>query len=172
MDMKIYTRTGDAGETSLYSGERVMKCCPRVDVYGEADELQASLGLARAFATQPETGRMLYGLQQTLVSAMAELATVGGAKRIGVEDVEGLEQEIDEITQKVSSGFSFLIPGENPCSAALHVARTVARRCERALILFSEDEEVSPEMLAFFNRISDLCYILARYEDECQDDTV
>lgn len=164
--MKIYTRTGDKGETSLYSGERVLKCCPRVDAYGGVDELQASLGMARAFAQHPTTGRILYGLQQTLVSAMAELATLGGGKRICSEDVEGLEQEIDAISQKVPSGFSFLIPGENPCSAALHVARTVARRCERTLILFSETEKVSDEMLAFFNRVSDLCYILARYEDE------
>lgn len=163
---KVYTRTGDAGQTSLYSGERVAKCCPRVDAYGEADELQAALGLARALSKNPDTKDALKELEETLVTAMAELATIGGDARITWDHVEHLENQIDAFQAKAPQEFRFVVPGDQPGSAALHLARTVARRCERALLLFAENDEVSKDILAFFNRISDLCYVLARYEDE------
>lgn len=167
---KVYTRTGDGGETSLYSGERVPKCCSRIDAYGTVDELQASLGLARALVRHEDIGEVLYELQRTLVPAMAELATVSGEPRIGAEDVEVLEQAIDFYSERIPSGFSFLVPGESAGSAALHVARTVARRCERAILECDEESLASPATLAFFNRISDLCYVLARYEDEAKEE--
>lgn len=166
---RIYTRTGDTGETSLYSGERVPKSCSRIEAYGTVDELQASLGLARALVERDEVAEALYELQRMLVPAMAELATVDGEARIHAEDVEAVERDIDRFFADIPSGFSFLVPGESAGSAALHVARTVARRCERALLTCADQEQISPCLLAFFNRLSDLCYVLARYEDEAKE---
>ncbi len=167
---KVYTRTGDQGETSLYSGERVPKCCPRIDAYGTVDELQASLGLARAFVSHESVGEVLYELQRSLVHAMAEMATLGGEARIRAEEVEGLEQTIDKFSALIPSGFSFQVPGESAGSAALHVARTVARRCERVILASIDEGLATSATLAFFNRISDLCYVLARYEDEAKEE--
>ncbi len=167
---KVYTKTGDTGETSLYSGERVSKCCARVEAYGTVDELQASLGLARAFVVHADVKLVIRALQETLVRAMAELATVGGEPRILEGDVKELEQTIDRFAARLPSAASFRIPGDSAGSAALHVARTVARRCERAILLSVEQDQVvvTPALLAFFNRVSDLCYMLARFEDEAE----
>lgn len=167
---RVYTKTGDAGETSLYSGERVSKCCARVDAYGTVDELQASLGMARALAVHADVKLAIRELQETLVRAMAELATVGGNPHIIEEDVEGIERTIDRFASCLSAVASFQIPGDSAGSAALHVARTVARRSERAVLLSVERDQVpaSPALLKFFNRVSDLCYVLARFEDEAE----
>lgn len=164
----IATKTGDGGETSLYSGERVSKCCARVDAYGTVDELQASLGLARSLVTHEEVAGELYRLQRMLVQAMAELATIGGEPRILVADVEELECAIDRFGADLSSEFVFQVPGDSAGSAALHVARTVARRSERVILSCVEQGHIriTPDLATFFNRLSDLCYLLARYEDE------
>lgn len=167
---RVYTKTGDAGETSLYSGERVSKCCARVDAYGTVDELQASLGLARALAAHADARLAIRELQETLVRAMAELATVDGEPRVLDEDVKVLERTIDRFDACLPAVTSFQIPGDSAGSAALHVARTVARRCERAVLLSAERDQVAvtPALFAFFNRVSDLCYVLARFEDEAE----
>lgn len=165
---KVYTGTGDAGQTSLYSGERVAKCCARVSACGTADELQASLGLARALVAHADVAEALREVQLLLVDAMAELATVGGRPRIGAKDVGALERAVDCYAERIAPQFSFQVPGDAAGSAALHVARTVARRCEREVAACIEqgDDLGNPLLLAFFNRVSDLCYVLARFEDE------
>lgn len=167
---KVYTKTGDAGETSLCSGERVSKCCARVDAYGTVDELQASLGLARALARHADVKLAIRELQETLVRAMTELATVDGEPRILEGDVEDVERTIDRFASRLPAVTSFQIPGDSAGSAALHVARTVARRCERVVLLSAERDRVavSPALFKFFNRVSDACYVLARFEDEVE----
>lgn len=169
---KIYTKKGDEGKTSLYSGERVSKSSLRVDLGGTIDELQAFLGLARATTRHTESAATLYHLECKLMHAMTELAVSAGEAYIFAEDVVALEQAIDTYSTELQGKFSFAVPGESPGSATLHVARTVARRCERRLVSLVEEEDgagagaVSPTLLAFFNRISDLCYTLALYEDQ------
>ena len=164
--MKLYTRAGDKGKTSLYSGERVSKSCTRVDAYGTIDELQASLGFARALAIHDRVTETLYSLQCSLVQVMTEIATADARQKILPEDVLEIEHFIDSYFSELPLGISFQIPGESAGSAALHVARTIARRAERILVSLAENENVNPHLLAYCNRISDLCFILARYEDE------
>lgn len=165
----ICTKTGDAGETSLYSGERVPKTDARIAAVGSADELQAALGLARAFVVRAEVVEALYRLQCELVDAMAELA--GGEPRIGTGHAARLEAQIDRFEALLPGGFEFDVPGAAPGSAALHVARTVARRCEREVCGLAPAGGATPAMLAYFNRISDLCYVLARCEREGERET-
>lgn len=157
-NMHVYTRRGDGGETSLYSGERVSKANLRVEAYGTADELQSWLGLARTSVTDVEISTILYTVESQLIHAMAELATIGGEPRITVEHVAYLEENIDRYTPEK---FSFRVPGDTVASAQLHVARTVARRCERVVQRLANQESLSETLMAFLNRISDLCYVLA-----------
>lgn len=162
---KVYTRGGDGGETSLCSGERVSKRCARIEACGAVDELQAALGLARALARREDAKEALLGLQRALAEAMAELATAGGTPRIGEGDVEAMERAIDAFSADAPAAFSFQIPGDSAGSAALHVARTVARRAERAVLAGIDEGWATAALRAFFNRVSDLCYALARCED-------
>lgn len=167
--VKFYTRTGDAGMTSLYSGERVAKECLRIEAYGSVDELQAQLGMARALCDREEVSATLLLVEEKLVQLMAELATVDGDPRILGEDIEQIEQQIDAYTDRLPSGFKWSMPGDSPLSAALHLARTVARRCEREAYRMATSERVRDEVLVYLNRISDLCYALVRFVDEVQD---
>ena len=156
--MSIYTKTGDKGVTSLYSGERVSKSSERVEAYGDADELQASLGFARSLVDDAQADDDLLRIEELLVDAMAELATLEGDSRITDADVAWIEGRIDVYSP---DKFSFKQPGADQVSAALHVARTVARRCERRVIVLDSASPLSDNLLAFFNRISDFCYALA-----------
>jgi cob(I)alamin adenosyltransferase len=165
--MKIYTRTGDTGETSLFGGTRVGKDDPRVRAYGEVDEVNASLGLARASAADPEIDAELVRLQRDLFALGAQLAdpgsTVGdrSAKaRLGDEDVARLEQLIDRLEAGLPPLRNFILAGGTPCGAALHVARAVCRRAERAVVAL--DPAVDPVLLRYINRLSDLLFVLAR----------
>lgn len=165
---RVYTRTGDAGETSLYSGERVAKCCDRVECYGSIDELQAALGMARALCADERVCDTVRTVERMLVNVMAELATVDGDPRILPEDVSAIEAQIDAYEAFLPKGFTWRVPGDRRDSAALHVARTVARRCERALLrcMKTEGVAVGDELRVYLNRVSDLCYVCACYLDE------
>lgn len=163
---KFYTKTGDAGETSLYSGERVAKHCKRIDAYGVIDELQAFLGMARSLAPAPEIAQDLFDVESKLMDVMAELATIDGDGRVTDDDVAVIERRIDFYTDALPEGFKWSVPGDSQASASLHVARTVARRGERMACGLNADEGVSSELLQYINRISDLCYAMARYVDE------
>ena len=164
--MSVYTKTGDAGETSLYTGERVKKTSLRVAVYGTIDEADAALGLARAFAQKKEVKEKLFALQQKLSLLMADLASLGREPNIREADVAALEHEMDEIEAALPPLTHFLIPGDTPGGAALDHARTVLRRAERLFLRLAETEPTHASNQRYLNRLSDYCFLLMRLEEE------
>ncbi|MDR3563870.1 MAG: cob(I)yrinic acid a,c-diamide adenosyltransferase [Negativicutes bacterium] len=168
--MKIYTKSGDKGTTSLYTGERVDKDSPRVEAYGTIDELDSALGLARAFCRNKEVGSAVYDVQKQLARVMAAVASSGDTNSlVTAEDVRGIELVIDKFDSRLAPLTHFLIPGDNPASAALDLARTVARRAERQLWHLGRQEPVNEQVLMLLNRLSDLCFMLSRAENELQE---
>ena len=165
--MKIYTRTGDAGETSLFGGTRVGKDDPRVAAYGDVDELNAHLGVARAYAPDAEIDAELVRLQRDLFALGAQLAdpTAQVASRASKvvltdADIKRLEQIIDRLEAELPPLKNFILAGGSPCGAALHVARAVCRRAERSMVALAPP--VDPLLLTYINRLSDLLFVLAR----------
>lgn len=166
--MKIYTRTGDAGETGLFDGTRVSKADPRVEAYGEIDELNAALGLARASGVDAEVGAILEALQRDLHAVAARLADP--ARRIAprVEKasvtsdlVASLEAHIDRFEAELPPLRRFVLAGGCQAAAVLHLARTICRRAERRIVGLGP-EAADAEILAYVNRLSDLLFVLAR----------
>ena len=164
--MKIYTKTGDAGETGLFDGTRVPKSDVRVATYGDVDELNACLGLARAVCGDAQLGGMLERMQRDLFALGATLADP--AHRIAdrvtkaavtPEDVAQLEAWIDTLEAELTPLRRFILPGGTQAAAALHMARTVCRRAERAMVALGGLE---PDLLAYINRVSDLLFVMAR----------
>lgn len=165
--MKLYTKTGDRGETSLYTGERVAKDSIRVEAYGTIDEFDAALGLARALCQNKDVGAAIYEVQKLLSGAMAAVAsTPGQTPGLAADTVQVVETMIDTFDARLAPLTHFLIPGGLPGAAALDVARTVARRAERQLWRLSRQESVDEQVLILVNRLSDLCFALARAENE------
>jgi cob(I)alamin adenosyltransferase len=163
--MKIYTRTGDGGDTSLFDGQRVRKHDPRPDAYGTIDELNAVIGLAAAHCRHPSLVGQLESIQSQLLELGAELANPGaGPKRITPEMVAGLERMIDRADEELPPLTGFILPGGSPTAAALHQARTVCRRAERKLTRLRELGQQPPGDLAmaYVNRLSDTLFTLAR----------
>lgn len=167
--MKLYTRAGDAGETGLGDGSRVAKDHPRVAAYGEVDELSAVLGLVRAQAPGPALDAALAEIQRDLFALGAQLADprakVGEQKqkaRVGAGQVERLEREIDARQSALPPLTAFILPGGTPTGALLHLARTVCRRAERAVVTLARGEPVDPVAGIYLNRLSDLLFVLAR----------
>ena len=165
--MKIYTKTGDAGQTSLAGGTRVAKDDPRVAAYGDVDELNAHLGLARAYVPDVEIDGELARLQRDLFALGAQLAdpTAQVASRVSKAvmseaDIERLEHIIDTREATLPPLKKFILAGGSPCGAALHVARAVCRRAERSMVAL--DPPVDPLLLKYINRLSDLLFVLAR----------
>jgi cob(I)alamin adenosyltransferase len=165
--VKIYTRTGDGGETSLFDGTRVMKNAPRVDAYGEVDELNACLGLARASCTDTEIDAELVRFQQDLFALGAQLADPGEklAARVtkavlGDADVSRLEALIDRYEAELPPLRRFILAGGSPAGAVLHMARAVCRRAERRMV--GLEPAVEPVLLQYINRLSDVLFVLAR----------
>jgi cob(I)alamin adenosyltransferase len=175
---KIYTRTGDAGATSLGTGERVAKHAPRIAAYGSVDEANAMIGVARLHLgdTHPDVDAMLGRIQNDLFDLGADLcapertAAPGGRERLRVSEaqVKRLEDEIDQMNARLLPLRSFVLPGGTPAAAALHVARTVCRRAERAMVALADDpnEPVSPPALKYINRLSDLLFVASRYVND------
>ena len=164
--MKIYTRTGDSGETSLFDGTRVPKSEARVSTYGEVDELNAFLGLARAATADAQLAAMLESIQRDLFALGSRLADpshkIAGRVTKAVltpEDIARLEGWIDTLESELPPLRRFILPGGAAAGAALHVARTVCRRAERAMVALGELE---PELLVYVNRLSDLLFVMAR----------
>ena len=166
--MKIYTRTGDRGETGLFDGTRVSKADPRVAAYGDVDELNAWLGLARASMADAQLTTMVERVQRDLFALGARLADP--AHRIAdrvtkasvtAEDSARLEQWIDELESELPPLRRFILAGGSPAGAALHVARTVCRRAERAIVSLGDDA-VDRDVLVYVNRLSDFLFVLAR----------
>lgn len=170
--MKIYTKTGDAGETGLYGGERVKKFSQRVETYGTVDEANSSIGLARAHMADNEKlveiDGVLAQVQNALFDVGADLATMTGSKyeknvsRIDPQDVESLEHLIDQFQVECPEFTNFIHPGGTPAAAALHMARTVTRRAEREVLHLETLEEANHEVARYLNRLSDFLFILAR----------
>ncbi|MCB0863645.1 MAG: cob(I)yrinic acid a,c-diamide adenosyltransferase [Solirubrobacterales bacterium] len=174
--VKIYTKKGDDGTTGLWYGGRVEKSGLRTDAYGTLDEACSALGVARALCddSQAELAADILALQNELFVAGAELATApeaaarlqDGISRITAEMVDALDPEIDKYMDRVNLPPKFVIPGGNPLSAQLDVARTIVRRAERATVRIQlAGELASTEILRFLNRASDLVFSMARYAD-------
>ncbi|MFZ5916374.1 MAG: cob(I)yrinic acid a,c-diamide adenosyltransferase [Chloroflexota bacterium] len=168
---RMYTGKGDDGYTSLLGAERVAKYDPRPEAYGAVDEAQAVLGLARAAAQAPHTQQVLLDVQRDLYHVMAELAaaTPKAAQRVAGlprDRTRWLERTIDALDRDLPPLRGFVVPGDSPASAALHLARTVVRRAERAVArLAHQDERSDTELMAYLNRLSSLLFVLARWED-------
>jgi cob(I)alamin adenosyltransferase len=166
--VKIYTKTGDRGETGLFGGPRVRKDDPRVEAYGDVDELNASVGAVRAVVEDPEIELQLAKIQEELFCVGAELATPHGAKaRSAIPPVEGawavrLEGAIDAWTQELPALSRFVLPGGTRAAAALHLARTICRRAERSAVALAAEAEVEPAVLVYLNRLSDFLFVAAR----------
>ena len=163
---KVYTRTGDRGKTSLYTGERVSKDSLRVEAYGSVDEADSVLGQARAFAVHENVKSTIYKLQKDLWMLMADVASVGNEPNIKPEDITELERLIDSYTESLQPLDHFLVPGETKSESFLNAARSVVRRAERAMWRLNESEPVNEVDIRYLNRLSDLCFTLGRYESE------
>lgn len=163
--MHVYTKTGDAGETSLYTGERVNKASLRVEVYGTIDEADSVFGMARAFAKKAEVREAILGIQKKLPSLMADIASEGKAPLIKEADVTALEQAMDEIEAKLPKLTAFLIPGSTPGGAALDHARTVVRRAERSFCRLAAEAVLHDTDRRYLNRLSDYAFLLMRLEE-------
>lgn len=164
--MKIYTKTGDAGETGLFGGPRVRKDHARIDAFGTVDELNSHLGVVRACPGSGDLDELLRRVQCDLFELGAQLATPGdGAERITQSDVAGLEAAIDRHEESLPPLSSFVLPAGTPLSAALHVARTVCRRAERRVVKLGAmpDMHIPVNAVEYLNRLGDLLFVLARY---------
>ncbi|MDG6907482.1 MAG: cob(I)yrinic acid a,c-diamide adenosyltransferase [Nitrososphaerota archaeon] len=176
--MKIYTKTGDKGETGLYGGKRLRKDNIRVVAYGDVDETNAAIGIARSYIQEGSSGsrEVLNFIDSTLEAVQNKLFALG-AVLAGSEDqnfaikdtdIEYLEKCIDHIDELVPPIKAFILPFGTDLSARLHLARTVARRAERNIVALSAAEQVSPNILAYANRLSDFLFTLARFANKAQ----
>ena len=166
--MKIYTKTGDQGDTGLFGGGRVRKDAPRIEAYGTVDELNALLGVVRAAGLPADVDGTVGAIQGDLFAIGAELATTEpdqhGTSLVGATDIERLETAIDSFEADLPPLTHFILPGGTPAAAQLHFARTVCRRAERCLVGLMDggDEVISTDILIYLNRLSDLLFVLAR----------
>ncbi|NOZ40332.1 MAG: cob(I)yrinic acid a,c-diamide adenosyltransferase [Planctomycetes bacterium] len=164
--MKIYTRTGDQGSTSLFGNERVSKCDLRIGTYGTVDELNAVLGLARAEGLSSRCDEVVLRLQNQLFDLGAELATPDPGDRgtdfLQAKDIAEQEAIIDELEQGLAPLTAFILPGGTKAAATLHLARCVCRRAEREIVALAADSPLRNIVLEFVNRTSDLLFVLAR----------
>ena len=164
---RMYTRTGDKGETGLFSGERVPKNSLRVDAYGTADELSSWIGYARSVIEDDEVKSILERIQRDLFLLGAELATrpkESNAQKVQITQtmVKALEEEIDRLDAELPPLTTFLVPGGARGAAALQVARTIARRAERKTVALAQNEKLNPTLISYLSRLSSLLFVLAR----------
>jgi cob(I)alamin adenosyltransferase len=175
---RIYTKTGDQGETSLGDGTRVAKNHPRVVAYGSVDELNSVLGLLVANAPGTDESDLLRSVQNELFDVGADLCVPpaadekpGARLRVTAEQSQHLEKAIDRLNSGLSPLRSFVLPGGRPAAAWCHLARTVCRRAERDVVTLSQAESINPQIVIYLNRLSDLLFVLARvYNNNGQDD--
>ncbi len=168
--MSITTKTGDHGETSLLTGERVKKSGLRVDTYGTLDEVDSALGLARAFSDKDDVAERILQLQRKMPALMADFASCGKEPRITMEDVHELEDWCDDVESDLPEEHAFIIPGGSQSGAMLDLVRTTARRAERCACRLAEAEDVAASDLVYLNRLSDYCYLLMRLEEDIYED--
>lgn len=171
--MKIYTKTGDKGKTSLFGGERVSKDTQRIEAYGCVDELNSHIGVVRSLKPQVEIERILDRVQQELFILGTDLATPQTRPpkkidRIESRHIEQLEKDIDRLDSALDPLQQFILPGGSRVAAALHVARTVCRRAERRIVQLSKKGEIGTTPVVYINRLSDLLFVTARYANKLE----
>lgn len=164
--MKVYTKTGDAGTTSLVGGKRVPKDCARLESYGTIDELNSQVGLLLTYVAEQQDRECLIGIQNCLFVVGAQLATELESAHtlqstITADDVSALEKNIDRATEGLPKWRGFTLPGGCREAAEAHVCRTVCRRAERRILTLNSEEKVDPQLLKYINRLSDYFYVLA-----------
>ncbi|HKJ34395.1 MAG TPA: cob(I)yrinic acid a,c-diamide adenosyltransferase [Balneolales bacterium] len=169
--MKIYTKKGDTGETSLFGAGRVSKTSLRIQAYGTVDELNSCIGLARAHNLSDDGEAICQKLQNELFILGSDLATPNTGKatvtRIQTKNIKSLEDSIDRLEESLDPLTYFILPGGGKAGSLLHLARTICRRAERLAIACKESgEEISDEVIKYMNRLSDLLFVLARYENK------
>ncbi|WP_458415333.1 cob(I)yrinic acid a,c-diamide adenosyltransferase [Schinkia sp. CFF1] len=171
--MKIYTKTGDKGTTSLVYGERVSKTDPLVEAYGTCDEANSLIGLALSYIKKEdlpgkkEINEVFHRIQTSLFHVGAEISTPAGKEvkwKVSEKDISELELVMDQWDEKLPALQNFILPGGHPAGAALHVARTIVRRAERKAVAIGE---VNPLVLSYLNRLSDFLFVAARYINYC-----
>ncbi|MCT3764026.1 cob(I)yrinic acid a,c-diamide adenosyltransferase [Elizabethkingia anophelis] len=174
MTFKIYTKTGDKGETVLYGGTRVSKASARVEAYGTIDELNAFIGIAKSHIDDSDCLKQLAEIQYDLFTLGSEAATpidkvylANGKSRLPVtikeEDISKLEVWMDKMDESLEPLQFFILPGGGKAATFLHAARTICRRAERGMVFLNETEEVRPELIKYLNRLSDYLFVMARY---------
>ncbi len=169
--MKIYTKSGDKGKTSLLSGNRVSKNHARIEAYGSVDELSSFIGYLRAYKMDENSKAVLFEVQKVLFS-MASLLALDENKwnlkldNIKISDIKLLEQEIDAMNENLPKLTKFIIPGGSKIIGLTHVCRTVCRRCERLVVGLQENEEIDNNIVQYLNRLSDYFFVLARKFDK------
>ena len=166
--MKIYTRTGDHGQTSLFGGARVPKNDARIEAYGTIDELSSHLGIARTTMLPAEVDAILHQVQIDLFEVGAHLASPGTSRFPGVDTacIDKLEQAIDAMERELSPLTTFILPGGSSTAAHLHVARTVCRRAERRVVALRDESPATLSTIAYLNRLSDYLFVAARFANK------
>ena len=164
--MKVYTKTGDTGTTSLVGGKRVPKECARLESYGTVDELNAQVGLLLTYVTEQEDRDCLISIQNNLFVIGAQLATEADSPHqpscvVTLDDVTRLEQSIDRTAEGLPKWKGFTLPGGRREAAIAHICRTICRRAERRILALNAAEKVDPQLLAYINRLSDYFYVFA-----------
>ncbi len=165
--MKIYTKTGDKGTTSLIGGKRVAKYHPRIEAYGTVDELISNIGLLRDQNIDDETRHFLINIQDKLMNCASILAADCSDCKVQIpkilpDDIQTVEIEIDKMDSMLEPLQSFILPGGHPVVSLCHVCRTVCRRCERIVIKLSEETPVPENVVIYINRLSDFFFVLSR----------
>lgn len=171
--MKIYTKTGDKGETSLFGGKRVGKDNPRLEAYGTVDELNSLLGFCVSVSKSDEVRELLTYLQNRLFDTGADLATPLDflseritIPRISESHITAVEKAIDFFDAQLPALTGFILPGGSEAACRLHIARSVCRRAERCVVALQKGEQINQNIIIFLNRVSDLLFVLARYENK------
>ena len=171
--MKIYTKGGDKGETGLYGGERVSKDSLRIETYGTVDELNSFVGLTLSEVSDSEIKKLLKQIQNTLFVLGSDLSTPDNEKnkahqipRITRSNYEEIEREIDKFDARLDELRNFILPGGSKGAALLHICRTVCRRAERRVVSLKNKVNLNPDIIILLNRLSDLFFVLARYENK------
>ena len=164
--MSVYTKTGDKGQTSLYTGERVNKASRRVETYGTVDEANSALGAARSLSRKAAVREKIFVLQKLLPLLMADIASIDKPSLIRNEHVETLERDMDEMERSLPPLKEFIVPGDSPAGAFLDLARTIVRRAERCFLALTTEELTHETNRLFLNRLSDYCFLLERLETE------
>lgn len=180
--MKIYTKTGDKGETALYGGTRVSKASARVESYGTIDELNSFIGFAKTEIKDEKVLAQLRKIQFDLFTVGSESATptdkltlANGKSRLALmisdTEIEELENWMDVFEEELQPLQYFILPGGGKAATSLHICRTVCRRAERSLVFLNESEEVRPELIKYLNRLSDYLFVLARYMSKINNES-